>query len=562
MPKVSLSLQDAKAKDAEILAKLGKVQKAAQGHKQNTKLNQQRLEFAQEAKKLASEARRLETDLEEMAYQMELLGDTAEERQAGSEEVSDVWFQVAGVRKLLAQVKLRDVERLRKAPVQAFELRSVLGSVAAALGGFGDRLSGEVEVLEQECKGLRWSLRHDLGVEFGLQSVDRSSAADPELSDEEDALMDKVAAGPEARYTEDLFMLNEQVSQELAQLDQEVAELKRKRTGWNDEAHFRFMCIKRQFQGKNRELYFERLEMEFPHLSREQLQAHEAHTDALKFASQRQAAALREWRRSRLKLLRQVQGRVDERLRDEELKAERRQEMLDQRAKGKKLHAELQVGRVRARSLMEGRRRVQEEDHRRVQALEAAREEAHRRHIAAVKEQCKEIGEKKRERRRQEDEAAAERERAENEERTRRTEANSERVRIRRQIDTIKQREVSEQRAALEQEAREREDRLRRAMESLRVEAPRDPERLLKEPARNQAPAYLDPLQCVTRGPHAGFHEKQLMKDARYKISAALQAAGLYDTKAGQEVLSRVSAPRPNNPTYVSQVFAGGYPGA
>merc|ERR1711959_777335 len=97
------------------------------------------------------------------------------------------------------------------------------------------------------------------------------------------------------------------------------------------------------------------------------------------------------------------------------------------------------------------------------------------------------------------------------------------------------------------QERREREHRLEKLLERLRVEAPRDPERLLKMPERNQADAYADPLQCVLRGAQNQVHfdEKRLMADARYKISAALQAAGLYNTKAGQEALARVAPPRP-----------------
>jgi len=119
--------------------------------------------------------------------------------------------------------------------------------------------------------------------------------------------------------------------------------------------------------------------------------------------------------------------------------------------------------------------------------------------------------------------------------------------------------EALEQQRIAEQEAREREARLQRAMEKLRVEAPRDPERLLKEPARLQAEAYRDPLVCVTRGPHAGFDEKRLMSDARYKLAAALQAAGLFDTKAGHEALAQVRAPKPAQPHFVSTVFDG-YP--
>merc|ERR1711865_1058966 len=115
-------------------------------------------------------------------------------------------------------------------------------------------------------------------------------------------------------------------------------------------------------------------------------------------------------------------------------------------------------------------------------------------------------------------------------------------------------------RAAAEQERREREQRLLRAMEKLSVDAPHDPERLHRLPARTQAEAYNDPQRCVLRGPDCGFLENNLMNDARYKMSAALQAAGLYHTKAGQEALARVPAPRAVQPTLVSNVFNHGYP--
>ena len=67
-------------------------------------------------------------------------------------------------------------------------------------------------------------------------------------------------------------------------------------------------------------------------------------------------------------------------------------------------------------------------------------------------------------------------------------------------------------------------------------------------------------LRCVR--PAAGFDENRLMADARYKLSAALQAAGLFSTKAGQEALARVVAPKPAQPHMVSQAGKKGWLGA
>eukprot|EP00913_Durusdinium_trenchii_P021536 g20238.t1 len=163
-------------------------------------------------------------------------------------------------------------------------------------------------------------------------------------------------------------------------------------------------------------------------------------------------------------------------------------------------------------------------------------------------------------------EDAALREQKEAEERIARMARNARMVEMRRQLDELKRKEVgssalkhrerghfvvaqvAQKRAALEQEQLERQMALQRALDHLKVEAPRDLQRLHKVPERHTAEAYSDPLVCVTRGPAAGFDEQRLMADARYKLSAALQAAGLYSTKAGQEALARVAAPKPAQP--------------
>eukprot|EP00930_Biecheleria_cincta_P026672 TRINITY_DN18762_c0_g1_i3.p1 TRINITY_DN18762_c0_g1~~TRINITY_DN18762_c0_g1_i3.p1 ORF type:complete len:545 (-),score=178.84 TRINITY_DN18762_c0_g1_i3:127-1761(-) len=542
-----------KARGSDILEKLGRVEKAAQSHKQQTKLNQQRLEWTEQARSLRRDARRLEDELRDAAEGLGFLSEMVEETQAAEQSSADVWFQVAGVRQLQAQLRRRDAKRLRQAPDQALSLQAILGSVSAAAAE-----------LERECGTLRGSLRRELAAEgLGSASGERAAEDRCDLSDEEDALLERVGDDPEG-YEAELQSLNAQVSAELGQLEQELLELRRKRAGWNDEAHFRFLHIKREFQGqgKSRELMADRLSLEFPHLSREQLQQHEALCDAVKYSTQRQAAAFRQWRRERFALLRRHQARQEDRRRTEEAQLLRRQEMLEVKERGRQLQGRLQVERVKATAKREEQQRARADSTRRREAAEAEREQLRNQRAQQVKELSKEQAEKRREQQQRQQEEAAEQERREAEERARRIERNAEIVKMRRQMDEIKQREAAQKRAEAEQERREQALRLEMAMEKLKVEAPRDPERLLKVPSRASAEAYADPLVCVTRGPHAGFDEKRLMADARYKLSAALQAAGLFETRAGHEALRVVAAPRPAQPHIVSQVFAGGYPGS
>lgn len=562
MPKVSLTLAAAKAKDDEIFAKLNRVKKAAEGHKQNTKISQQKLEWTEQAKKLASEARHHEVDLEDtMASLGGLLGDDVDEEIAGSDTV---WFQVNGVRQLLAQVARRDVERLQKSPDQALSLHEVVTSVAAALAAYGPGLALKASALEQEIASLRGPLRRELTAD-GLWGGDRQAEDRINLSEEEDGFLDSVAGdGPEA-YEEELRSLNAQVSADLATLEREAAEAKRRTSGWDDEASFRFACIRREFQGQRRELLLDRLSLEFPHLGREHLQAHETHCDALRFVKDKQAAAVRQWRRERLQLLRRHQGIIEERQRMETQMAARREDRARVDSKQRKLHARVDSNRARASVKRNDQQRLDDEAEARRRGLEEERDAAQRRHAQAVKDQAQDFADRKRERRQRDEESAAEEEQRVAAENAQQQARNSERVRLRKQMDDMKQQEATRQRAAAEQERREREHRLQQAIENLAPKAADDPERLHRRPERLQAEAYLDPYECAPvagRGmARCGFDEGRLMTDARYKISAALQAAGLYGTQAGHEALARVAAPRVAQPSQMAAVFKGGYPG-
>lgn len=561
MPKISLTLAAAKAKDDEIFAKLNKVKMAAAGHKQNTMINQQKLEWTEQAKKLASEARHHEVDLEDTVASLgSLLGDNAEkDGEAGGSE--DVWFQVNGVRQLLAQVARRDSERLQKSPDQALSLHDVVTSVAAALAAYGPSLATKAATLEQEIALLRGPLRRDLSAD-GLWVGDRQAEDRINLSDEEESVLD--TEGPEA-YEEELGSLNAQVSADLAALEREAVEAKRRCAGWDDDANFRFACIRREFQGQRRDLLLDRLSLEFPHLGREQLQAHEAHCDALRFVKDKQAAAVRQWRRDRLQLLRHHQGILEQRQRSESQLAARREDRARVDSKQRKLHARVDSNRARVSAKRSEQQRLDDEAEARRRSLEEEREAAQQRHAQAVRDQAHHFADRKRERRAQEEEATAEEERRAAAEHVRQQARHGERVRLRKRMDDVKRQEAARQRAAAEQERREREHRLQSAVERLAPTAANDPERLHRRPERMQAEAYLDPYECVPvagRGlARCGFDEGRLMTDARYKISAALQAAGLYGTKAGHEVLARVAAPRVAPPSQMAAVFTGGYPG-
>merc|ERR1719453_899736 len=182
----------------------------------------------------------------------------------------------------------------------------------------------------------------------------------------------------------------------------------------------------------------DRLSMEFPHLTREQLHSHEEHCDALKFVSQRQNAAFRGWRRDRQALLRRHQGIVEDKRRNSEAAAARRLDMEEQRGRQRKLHNRLEVQRARASSENARRRQSEEEAKERARAAEEARERAHLKHIQGMKKLTLEYAEKKKEKLQQQQEAAADSARRQAEENALLQERNAERVRLRRDMDDLK----------------------------------------------------------------------------------------------------------------------------
>jgi len=553
MPKISLTLEAAKAREADIFAGFSKVKRAAQSHKHATKLNQQRLEWTEHAHRLDAEAGRLENDVNEAALQF-VFFDTVEELRCTTEEFkTDVWSQMAGVRQLMKQLKQRDIARLRHDPKQAFAMQDLLSSTSAAMTASAEELRSEEVKLVQGCRAARHSIGHDI---IGTSGWFMNSSEDrADLSEEEDTLLEQMGDDEGEPFQAALSHLAVELRNELAHIEQDLADLRHKRRHWEDQAHFKFLNIKRQLQGR-RDLLIDRLCIEFPQLSCEQLKAHDAHCDALRFATERQAAAFRRWRRERLSLLKETESSFEQKQQAAAAAAARRESKHRHRERQRDLHARLEVEQARLAVKREDGHRLEEVARHEQKLAQAESLQAKNRRAQQVKDLSREHKKKQSAVQAQHKEELAKQERCMAEDRAKRTERNAEIVRMRMEMDQLKRVEHAQRQAALEQERKEHEFRLQQAMERLRVEAPADPERLFRLPAKSKAIGYMDPFVCVTRGPHAGFDENKLMGDARYKLAAALQAAGLFTSQAGHEALISVPAPRPAQPHIVSQVFA------
>jgi len=126
------------------------------------------------------------------------------------------------------------------------------------------------------------------------------------------------------------------------------------------------------------------------------------------------------------------------------------------------------------------------------------------------------------------------------------SEANKEKLRIRGEIDQIKE---EERRRFLEEEeevqnaARKRMERL---LDKLKVEAPDDPGRLTRLLEKDTSvAAYVDPMIRICRGDVReirGYTEEKLRTDKRYRLSAALAEHKLAPTtcEAAREKLCKI----------------------
>ena len=104
--------------------------------------------------------------------------------------------------------------------------------------------------------------------------------------------------------------------------------------------------VKKAFKRRGCETLADRPALEFLHLSRDQLQAHDAHSHSLPLVSQRQTTASRQWRRDRQQLLRRHGIALDARLRCKEEQRERRESAAEHQQKQRRCREQLEAERL------------------------------------------------------------------------------------------------------------------------------------------------------------------------------------------------------------------------
>lgn len=352
--------------------------------------------------------------------------------------------------------------------------------------------------------------------------------------------------------------------------------------GWNEEDHIRFTMIRHQYLRVNRPvsgpkmvgagglstraLFFDRLQYDLPHYTRQQLLAHEAFVDAYEFYDKRRRATERDWRTNREALVRDAIGSLEAsaRIQQERLSKDAEQERWRQicvdRAQRVLAWRKERLARIAEEERLQDEARMKEEQRRAMEDIKMKEENERR------SREIQEYRESKLREARAKEEMYAERVRMLQPVVEAQAKRNAERVEHRHDEYELKLEalRLAEQRKLEEQAALEARLDALRSLVQVNVEA--DPERLVSHTVASKA-AMKEGLEHrewieqhagqLQRGlAVAGYSDAQIMSDKRFRLQQALHAAGLANSEYARQVLKGVEPARAPRPDMKSTVFA------
>ncbi|CEM35936.1 unnamed protein product [Vitrella brassicaformis CCMP3155] len=326
----------------------------------------------------------------------------------------------------------------------------------------------------------------------------------------------------------------------------------------------RFDLLYRQYYGGDStkartahtdELFMDRLTKEWPHINTSCLRGCRQDYEELLLLAQHHTTAIRQHRRHRWAMLKEARHEWQTCIDDARKRQEANEHRAKQRAEKDRLTRELADRRVHflEKQWQKQRREAALQKSRAEEA--AAAEAAWQEHAARVKQAAMRFREVKEQRAAAEEVARHDAEREAAELLRHRHIINSLRLCRRREIEIWKQEEADLRKQAAEQQAADRQARLARALQKFAVIAPNDPARLLKSLECHEIWKKADDphVACLDLFPMRGFSEAALMKDTRYKLSAALQNAGLYGSSAGRSAMLAARPAQPARPDTITQ---------
>lgn len=524
------------ARSALFLTKATPTQltKAAKSHKQQSKLKFHQFQYIHTARDLTTKGKKAEEEVRTWVVEKAAAEGWTEPGKLLAElglemdrEKRAIWFQVSGAKELVdSVVRLKSAEQnsSTKVPEVAAHLSEVKDFLSDGLA----HLKAQESALEAEIHALNWTEldpKPDFSVSFPSGSVPGYA----------------------------LHSLNEeQIRQEYARacslvdalFDTQLAALKDKEVAnpWPEQAASRFEHIYRTYVkgGKPRERYFERLLIEFPGLTREDLDAQDRVVEALRWASKSRKNLHLDWERHRTALQASAAALLSSEIAKLQEKANRDAEFLEQEQKLVRINQDY----VARNAEFQAKLAVKTEAQKAKEALD--QEEAETREKARVEY----------ERKRKETAAAYQQRRAKELEQLKAAQfaqeaktaerKKAEILRNRGKVQAKRESEMRKIQQNLEQRAQKQEaEESSKARIDTAIAAYSHIPKVDLDRARVQQPtqsklakkAARDPTDAVVLYKQTGFTAESLMKDMRYRLSAALTEAGLAGTEYGKRVI-------------------------
>lgn len=294
-------------------------------------------------------------------------------------------------------------------------------------------------------------------------------------------------------------------------------------------------------EGPNK-LLFERLRIEFPGHSVRHLKLRHELQESRRFFLRRRKALLSQWEHDKRELLEQASTQLSAYAHAQEYEREREEELLEEEARrevGRQEHEKARLKFIEKQALKRAEQKQQE-------AIDRAREQAEaekrdRERDRSQKRLLKYHQEKMEREERERELAEIQRIIDEDEARVQ-AERNKERVEFRRERLAEKKEERLQKEFEQERKRMAAEYRL----EALRMQVASQFEHVEADPNRVVQPtqAFQTAVDTKRQKPFFavnGFNIDQLMQDQRYKIAAALNAAGLYSSDYAKVVLQKAA---------------------
>eukprot|EP01016_Furgasonia_blochmanni_P022690 TRINITY_DN2466_c0_g2_i1.p1 TRINITY_DN2466_c0_g2~~TRINITY_DN2466_c0_g2_i1.p1 ORF type:complete len:347 (+),score=97.60 TRINITY_DN2466_c0_g2_i1:467-1507(+) len=321
---------------------------------------------------------------------------------------------------------------------------------------------------------------------------------------------------------------------------------------WTGSMKDRFYHIYRTYikAGKDRELYMDRLKIEFPELTRKQIDDYDRIVMSREATRKRRKALYRDWNREKLDLKGKLQSQVKQQIAQSLAATQKEMERAQLNQELIRIRKEFEERKV----LFDKKQRDIEEKKRmeklKQEELAKMKEEQYLEHTKKVKAAATAYTEERA--------ASAMATRQLQDEQVRRFKEQQKKI-IEKNKPKVYQRQDQEIQKIFhkiekkEVLAKQKEDEAKRIEDaiqgySIRPQVPRDAERLVAatESLQNRKTTILDKADKVNMFKVHGFNVKELMGDMRYRIATALHEAGIGRGDYANSLLNNLSgAPRP-----------------